>query len=54
MDEHVPRAWIVLSLAAGVQLGVAEATKWIDDWVRECMSRYKWLRGGIAVGRSGS
>ena len=48
MDERVPRAWIVLS-PAGVQLGVAEATKRIDEWVRECLSRYKWLRGGIAV-----
>ena len=47
-DERLPRAWIVLS-QAGVQLGAVETTKRIDAWVRECLSRYKWLRGGIAV-----
>ncbi|KAL4073286.1 hypothetical protein V8B97DRAFT_1953731 [Scleroderma yunnanense] len=47
-DERVPRAWVVLSLA-GMQLGAVEATKRIDGWVRECLSRYKWLRGGVAV-----
>ncbi|KIM54632.1 hypothetical protein SCLCIDRAFT_136462 [Scleroderma citrinum Foug A] len=47
-DERVPRAWVVLS-PAGMQLGAAEATRQIDRWVRERLSRYKWLRGGIAV-----
>ena len=48
VDERLPRAWIVLS-QAGVQLGAAETMKRIDAWVKECLSRYKWLRGGIAV-----
>ena len=48
MDERLPRAWIVLS-PTGVQLGAVETTKRIDTWVRECLSRYKWLRGGIEV-----
>lgn len=47
-DERVPRAWIVLS-PMGAQLGAAIATRQIDGWVRERLSRYKWLRGGIAV-----
>ena len=47
-DERVPRAWVVLS-PAGMQLGATEATRQIDRWVRERLSRYKWLRGGIAV-----
>lgn len=47
-DEHVPRAWIVLS-AAGRELGGKEATERIDRWVRERLSKYKWVRGGIGV-----
>ncbi|KIK41940.1 hypothetical protein CY34DRAFT_12725 [Suillus luteus UH-Slu-Lm8-n1] len=46
-DERVPRAWIVLS-QAGVMLGEKEVTARLDAWVQERLSRYKWLRGGIA------
>ncbi|KAG2066899.1 acetyl-CoA synthetase-like protein [Suillus decipiens] len=46
-DEHVPRAWIVLS-PAGVALGEKEVVARLDAWVQERLSRYKWLRGGIA------
>lgn len=47
-DERVPRAWIVLS-PAGKELGSARAVQRIEAWVQACLSRYKWLRGGIAV-----
>ncbi|KAG6336875.1 hypothetical protein ID866_2201 [Astraeus odoratus] len=47
-DERVPRAWIVLS-PAGMELGASESKKRILAWVRGRLSRYKWLRGGIAV-----
>jgi hypothetical protein len=46
-DERIPRAWIVLS-PAGVALGEQEVTARLDAWVQERLSRYKWLRGGIA------
>lgn len=46
-DEHVPRAWIVLS-PAGVVLGEKEVMARLDAWVQGRLSRYKWLRGGIA------
>lgn len=46
-DERVPRAWIVLS-PAGVALGGKEVVARLDAWVQERLSRYKWLRGGIA------
>ncbi|KAG2147413.1 uncharacterized protein EDB93DRAFT_1250559 [Suillus bovinus] len=46
-DERVPRAWIVLS-PAGVALGGKEVVGRLDAWVQERLSRYKWLRGGIA------
>ncbi|KAI6098229.1 hypothetical protein F5141DRAFT_1190829 [Pisolithus sp. B1] len=48
LDERVPRAWIVLS-AEGKALGSARTAQRIQDWVQACLSRYKWLRGGIAV-----
>ncbi|KAF9222994.1 acetyl-CoA synthetase-like protein [Gyrodon lividus] len=47
-DERLPRAWIVLS-STGHTLGAAETIARLDAWVRESLSRYKWLRGGIAV-----
>lgn len=46
-DEHVPRSWIVLS-PAGVVLGEKEVMARLDAWVQGRLSRYKWLRGGIA------
>ncbi|KAG0706739.1 hypothetical protein DFH29DRAFT_980202 [Suillus ampliporus] len=45
-DERIPRAWVVLS-PAGVALGEKEVVAQLDAWVRERLSRYKWLRGGI-------
>ena len=47
-DDRVPRAWVVLS-PAGLALGTSEVTRLLDTWVRERLSRYKWLTGGIAV-----
>jgi acyl-CoA synthetase (AMP-forming)/AMP-acid ligase II len=45
-DEKLPRAWIVLS-PSGTSLGAEEALKRLDAWVREQLSRYKWLSGGM-------
>ena len=47
-DERVPRAWVVLS-PSGRALGAAEVAARLDTWVRDTLSRYKWLRGGIAI-----
>ncbi|KAH7923339.1 acetyl-CoA synthetase-like protein [Leucogyrophana mollusca] len=47
-DERVPRAWVVLS-PSGRALGPTQAIARLDAWVRETLSKYKWLRGGIAV-----
>jgi hypothetical protein len=47
-DERIPRAWIVLS-PAGAVLGEKEVVIRLDAWVQECLSRYKWLRGGIGI-----
>ncbi|KAG2344422.1 acetyl-CoA synthetase-like protein [Suillus weaverae] len=47
-DERIPRAWIVLS-PAGVALGEKAVIAQLDAWVRERLSRYKWLRGGIGI-----
>ena len=47
-DERVPRAWVVLS-PTGEALGESEVIARLGAWVRETLSRYKWLRGGIAV-----
>ncbi|KAK2463763.1 hypothetical protein APHAL10511_004201 [Amanita phalloides] len=47
-DEKVPRAWVVLS-SEGKKLGVGKAVKVLDDWHKENLSKYKWLRGGIEV-----
>ncbi|GJJ15955.1 hypothetical protein Clacol_010234 [Clathrus columnatus] len=45
-DEKSPRAWIVLS-PKGRRLGGEHVQKVIDNWIRERLSKYKWLRGGI-------
>lgn len=47
-DERVPRAWVVLS-PHGQALGPTEVVARLDAWVRDKLSRYKWLRGGIGV-----
>ncbi|KAF9073385.1 amp dependent CoA ligase [Rhodocollybia butyracea] len=47
-DEHIPRAWIVLS-ATGKELGAQEVISELDAWHKERLSKYKWLRGGIEV-----
>ncbi|KAI0771372.1 amp dependent CoA ligase [Irpex lacteus] len=47
-DEKIPRAWIVLS-QAGVDKGAKGSVEALDRWVRESLSRYKWLRGGYEV-----
>jgi acyl-CoA synthetase (AMP-forming)/AMP-acid ligase II len=47
-DERIPRAWIVLS-PAGAALGEKEVVTRLDAWVKERLSRYKWLRGGIGI-----
>ena len=45
-DDQSPRAWIVLS-DKGRRLGEARAKKEIEAWVKQSLSKYKWLRGGI-------
>lgn len=47
-DEKNPRAWIVLS-EAGKRRGAQETIKVLDDWSKQMLSRYKWLRGGYEV-----
>ncbi|KAF8687119.1 hypothetical protein AX14_003697 [Amanita brunnescens Koide BX004] len=47
-DEKVPRAWVVLS-PEGQKLGVSKVVRVLDEWHRENLSKYKWLRGGIEV-----
>jgi acyl-CoA synthetase (AMP-forming)/AMP-acid ligase II len=47
-DEKVPRAWVVLS-PEGQKLGVSRVMRVLDEWHRENLSKYKWLRGGIEV-----
>lgn len=44
-DEKVPRAWIVLT-DAGKQRGSQAVFTALDIWVKERLSRHKWLRGG--------
>lgn len=48
LDERIPRAWVVLS-AEGRKLGASVTMAKLDAWVRESLSKYKWLRGGIEV-----
>lgn len=47
-DEKVPRAWVVLS-DAGRQLGESKVREKLNAWAEKELSRYKWLKGGIAV-----
>ncbi|KAH8118014.1 acetyl-CoA synthetase-like protein [Phellopilus nigrolimitatus] len=47
-DERIPRAWVVLS-ESGRAVPEAEVLRVLDAWVREQLSRYKWLTGGIAI-----
>lgn len=47
-DERVPRAWVVVS-HEGASLGRKKVVEELDAWVRERLSRYKWLTGGIEV-----
>ncbi|KAG2109212.1 hypothetical protein BD769DRAFT_1498102 [Suillus cothurnatus] len=42
------RAWVVLS-PEGHKLGASATMAKLDAWVRESLSKYKWLRGGIEV-----
>ena len=47
-DEKQPRAWVVLG-PRGKELGKKAVAEKLDAWVREQLSRYKWLSGGIEV-----
>lgn len=47
-DEKIPRAWVVLS-EAGARIGEAGVIKALDAWLKDNLSKYKWLRGGIEV-----
>ena len=47
-DEHVPRAWIVLS-EKGLRAGPNQVTSALDAWVKERLSSPKWVRGGYEI-----
>jgi acyl-CoA synthetase (AMP-forming)/AMP-acid ligase II len=47
-DEKVPRAWVVLS-SEGQKIGSTASMKALQEWSNQCLSKYKWLRGGIEV-----
>ena len=47
-DEKVPRAWIVLS-DAGKKRGADNVVRELDAWVKERLSKPKWVRGGFSV-----
>lgn len=47
-DEKVPHAWIVLS-KEGERIGAKVVIEELDDWHKENLSKYKWLRGGFEV-----
>ena len=47
-DERVPRGWVVLG-PRGREIGEKAAVERLDAWIREQLSRYKWLSGGIEV-----
>lgn len=47
-DEKVPRAWVVLS-EEGERRGEKESLAALDVWMKENLSKYKWLRGGVEV-----
>ncbi|KAF2737799.1 hypothetical protein EJ04DRAFT_561225 [Polyplosphaeria fusca] len=43
------RAWVVLT-EGGKGLGVEVVARKLDEWVRQRLSRHKWLTGGIETG----
>ena len=47
-DELVPRAWVVPS-TAGRALGEVKLKREIEKAVKDGMSKYKWLRGGVEI-----
>jgi len=47
-DELVPCAWVVPSMA-GRALGERELKRRVEAAVKEGMSKYKWLRGGVEI-----
>ena len=47
-DELVPRARIV-PFNAGRAIGEQELVRRVDEYVKEGVSKYKWLRGGVKV-----
>lgn len=46
--EKVPRAWIVLS-DKGKHLGRQKVVEETERWIKQRLSKYKWLKGGIGV-----
>jgi acyl-CoA synthetase (AMP-forming)/AMP-acid ligase II len=46
--ELVPRAWIILS-AKGKSAGADKVMAILDAWVKDRLSKPKWLRGGIEI-----
>lgn len=40
------RAWVVLT-ATGVNLGEETVARKLDEWVRQRLSRHKWITGGV-------
>ena len=47
-DEKIPRAWLVLS-EAGRRLGAEKTIRVLDTWVKQNLSKYKWVRGGYEI-----
>ena len=47
-DEKIPRAWLVLS-EAGRRLGAEKTIRVLDAWVKQNLSKYKWVRGGYEI-----
>lgn len=47
-DEKNPRAWVVLS-DTGKEVGAEKTFSILDQWVKQNLSSYKWLRGGFDV-----
>ncbi|KIJ26177.1 hypothetical protein M422DRAFT_192574 [Sphaerobolus stellatus SS14] len=47
-DDKAPRAWIVLT-EKGKKLSEDQAKTIVADWVKKCLSKYKWLRGGVEI-----
>jgi acyl-CoA synthetase (AMP-forming)/AMP-acid ligase II len=48
LSERVPRAWVVLT-AKGQRLGDEKVVKELNSWLKQRLSKYKQLRGGIGV-----